>query len=566
MDADMTKELESNKDYIKWLGDIKNQIRSSQQRASLKVNQELLSLYWYIGEALANKQTEWGDKFIDSLARDLKVEFPDVKGFSKSNLKYMRRWFEYYSERMEISQQAVDQLELSNDFSISQQAVDQLSENKIVQQAVAQNDDNKTLKFLALLFSIPWGHHIAIFTKTTTPEESLFYITKTIQNNWSRNILKTQIESDLYNRQGKALNNFQVTLPTPDSDLAQQMLKNPYNFDFLTLAEDAKEREFERALIQHIKKFLLELGKGFAYVGNQYNLNVEGDDFFLDLLFFNYNLNCFVIFELKVGDFKPEFAGKLNMYVNTVNDKVKLDHHKDTIGVLLCKTPNKTVIEYSIKNINAPIGVSDYDIKKALPSKLKQGMPTLKELEEELEKEIKVPENPVESKLNKLKSIIHSNGKEEVKQEKTPEIINKIIDKLYFPLIDSLSSRIEKELSPLYQKTEITYWTDGLGQNKIEGLKEEIKRKNHCSHIRAEFKLEGFKKAGLNAFSNRLTFKIELEDFKYTIVTENGKQECINKLYHQEITEQDISVLAEQMLEQLLDEINENAEKHLKNR
>lgn len=157
MDADMTKELENNKDYIKWLGDIKTQIRSSQQRASLKVNQELLSLYWYIGEALANKQTEWGDKFIDFLARDLKIEFPNVKGFSKSNLKYMRRWFEYYSERMEISQQAVDQLELSNDFSISQQAVDQLNENKIVQQAVAQNDDNKTLKFLALLFSIPWG-------------------------------------------------------------------------------------------------------------------------------------------------------------------------------------------------------------------------------------------------------------------------------------------------------------------------------------------------------------------------------------------------------------------------
>ncbi len=351
----MSKDVATNKGYISWFVEIKKRIQSSQQRAALKVNQELLSLYWFIGDALAHKQSDWGDKFIENLARDLKVEFPSVKGFSKRNLEQMRRWVDYHSAHIDIAQQVVAQVELDPLLKFTKQGATQLQNDanlKITKQAATQlpelGQQTDDLNLTSLLFNIPWWHHILILSKIKDPEEVYFYIIKTIQNGWSRSILQEQILSDLYNRQGKALTNFELTLPDSQADLAQETLKNPYSFDFLTLTEDAKERDFEQALIQHIKKFLLELGKGFAYVGNQYNLNVEGDDFFLDLLFFNINLNCYVVFELKVGDFKPEFAGKLNMYVNTINNQVKSDHHGETIGVLLCKTPNKTVIEYSI--------------------------------------------------------------------------------------------------------------------------------------------------------------------------------------------------------------------------
>jgi len=472
----MTKKITSNKKYLKWLRSIKERIRSSQLRAALKVNQELLSLYWFIGEALATKQTEWGDKFIDNLARDLKIEFPDITGFSKSNLKYMRRWFTYYSNNIEIGQQAVDQLKLSSDFAIVQQSVAQIPDrvkNEIGQQLIDHSLKN-------LLLCIPWGHHTLILTKIKAPEEAVFYIVKTIQNGWSRSVLKAQIESCLYNRQGKALTNFDITLPAPQSDIARETIKNPYNFDFLTLAEDVKEKELERALIQHIKKFLLELGKGFAYVGNQFNLIVKGDDFFLDLLFFNINLNCFVIFELKVTDFAPEYAGKLNFYITTIDEQIKAQNHNPTIGVLLCKTPNKTVVEYSIKNIDAPLGVADYIIKKTVPKELKSGLPTVKELEQELEKEMEVAKSPFNEKLEKLKNIINKSTNEELKEERSKDAAKKILNNLLFPIETAIIEMLkEKQIADWFTKINHTIFVNEVEYSGKEGYGFNRSRRNN---------------------------------------------------------------------------------------
>ncbi len=271
--------------YYSILNGLKEKIRLARQKAAVAVNNEMLSVYWEIGYTILQQQKEegWGTKVIDRLAVDLKSEFPDMKGLSIRNFKYMRAFAEAYPQ---FVQQAAAQIQTTGNQRII-----------IVQQLAAQ---------------LPWGHHQVLLDKVKPQQERAFYIKKSIENGWSRSVLLHQIESQLHLRQGNAITNFEQTLPKAQSDLARETLKNPYLFDFLGVGEEIQERELEKALIQHIKKFMLELGRGFAYVGNQYNLVVENDDYFLDLLFYNYHLHRFIIFELKVGDFKPEFTGKLN--------------------------------------------------------------------------------------------------------------------------------------------------------------------------------------------------------------------------------------------------------------
>ncbi len=289
-----------------------------------------------------------------------------MKGLSLRNLRYMRDFALAYPQ-----------------FSILQAPLAKLEGDRILQAPLAK---------------LSWYHHITLLDKVKDPGTRLFYILKTVQNGWSRNVMVHQIESELHKRQGKAITNFESILPKQQSDLARETLRNPYLFDFLGMGEDIEEKDLENALINHIKKFTLELGRGFAYVGNQYNLVVDGDDYFLDLLFYNYHLHCFVLFELKVGAFKPEYAGKLNFYINTVDGQVKGADDKPTIGVLLCKTPNKTVVKYSLKGMNTPVGVAEY---KLLPKNVKSEMPTIREFERELNKEAKKFHKPVSPKLKK---------------------------------------------------------------------------------------------------------------------------------------------------------------------
>lgn len=339
--------------YGDFLQGLKERIRTAQIRAALAVNQELVLLYWEIGREILTRQQHqgWGGKVIEQLSKDLRREFPDMKGFSRTNLLYMRAFAEAYPDW------------------------------QIVQQTAGQ---------------IPWFHNCTLLDKVKDPTERLWYIQQTIENGWSRNVLVHQIESGLYQRQGKAITNFEQTLPKPQSDLARQLLKDPYNFDFLSLSQEAQERDLEQALIEHIRNFLLELGVGFAFVGSQYHLAVEGDDFYIDLLFYHLKLRCYVVIDLKMSAFQPEYSGKMNFYVSAVDDLLRHPDDKTTIGIILCKDKKKTVVEYALRDMNKPIGVSSYQFRNSLPEPLKGSLPTVDQLEMELNTaiaEVKVVQN-----------------------------------------------------------------------------------------------------------------------------------------------------------------------------
>jgi len=355
--------MEKVKTYKNWLLQLKDKIRRAQLKAAVAVNSALIEFYWELGKMIAEKENVWGSKLIENVSKDLKDEFPKVKGLSSRNLKYCLHFYNFYRNEYDLS-------------SIGQQAVAQLQtlDNELIeirQQAVAQ---------------IPWGHNILIFTRSENIAEAKFYINKTIENRWSRNVLDLQIKSDLYNRQGKAISNFKSTLPEPLSDLANQTLKDPYIFDFLSFGEKFREQDIEKQLIQHISKFLLELGKGFAFIGNQYHLQIAAQDYYLDLLFYHTKLKCYVVIELKNTRFIPEFTGKLNFYLSAVDSILKDDSDNPTIGILLCKDKNNVGAEFALRDINKPMGVSELKLIEHLPENLKSSLPTIDELEEELKK------------------------------------------------------------------------------------------------------------------------------------------------------------------------------------
>ena len=331
-------------DYAEFLNTLKIQIQQTQIRAVSSVNRELVLLYWRIGREILQRQKQrgWGAKVIDRLANDLRKEFPEMKGFSRANLLYMRAFAEAYQDE------------------------------QFVQQVVGQ---------------IPWGHNVRILDKVKDSEEREWYIRQTIENGWSRNVLVMRIESNLYERTGKAQTNFERTLPKPQSDLAQNLLKDPYIFDFLTIGLEAHEREIESHLLQHLKEFLLELGVGFAFVGSQYHLEIGEQDFFLDLLFYHLKLRCYVVIELKNVEFKPEFAGKMNFYLSAVDDLLKHTDDCASIGLILCKTKNKIVVEYALRDTAKPIGISEFQLTESLPENLRGKLPTIEEIEAELKDE-----------------------------------------------------------------------------------------------------------------------------------------------------------------------------------
>ncbi len=338
----MGEPLVKTSEYRSFILEIKQRIQVSQIKAAIAVNQELLLLYWDLAERIVTKQQQaaWGDGFLLQISKDLKTEFPEMKGFSKRNLEGMRQWHQFW-----------------------------VAESVIALQLVAQ---------------IPWGHNLTIVTKIKDIDEALFYVQKTIQNNWSRSVLTHQIEGRLYQREGKAITNFETRLPEPQSDLARETLKDPYNFDFLMLREKHDERELESALIENVTRFLLELGAGFSYLGRQYKLEVGGDEFFIDLLFYHVQLHCYFVIELKAVKFKPEFAGKLGFYISAVDGILKTEQDNPTIGLLICKSKNDVVVEYTLRDIHKPIGVSEYIITQNLPDELRSSLPSIEEIEAEL--------------------------------------------------------------------------------------------------------------------------------------------------------------------------------------
>lgn len=327
-------------DYVELLADLKDRIRTARLRAAVAVNEGLILLYWSIGRDILVRQgaAGWGAKVIDRLASDLKRDSPEMTGLSSRNLKYMRAFAEAFPNQ------------------------------EIVQHAIAQ---------------LPWGHAITLVEAVKDPEQRLWYARRAREHGWSRNVLVHQIGTDLHGRQGKALTNFARPLPAPQSDLAQELIKDPYIFDFLGLGPDISERELERGLLEHLRALILELGKGFAFVGSQYHLEVGGQDYYLDLLFYHLQLRCFVVVELKIEEFKPEFAGKMNFYLSAVDDMLRHAEDAPTIGIILCKGKNEVIVEYALRDSTKPMGVAEYTLSHALPAPLQAALPSAQEFARE---------------------------------------------------------------------------------------------------------------------------------------------------------------------------------------
>ncbi len=332
--------LINSSEYLSIVDSIKREITDAQYRAAVHVNADLLLLYYDIG-CIINEHKSWGNKFIDNLASDIHMAFPESKGYSVRNLKYMSKFAARFPDR------------------------------EFVQAALAQ---------------ITWYHHIALMDKVKNADEHVWYAKETAKNGWSRNVLVHQIESGLYQRQVLVdkVSNFERRLPSPQSELAVQTMKDPYVFDFIPFRENMIERDIEQALVRDVTKLLLELGTGFAFLGNQYHLNVGGDDFYIDLLFYNLNLRCYVVIELKTGDFKPEYAGQLNFYLSAVDGILKKEEDNPSIGLLLCKSKNNLVAEYSLKDISKPIGVSEYKVTSSLPDDLEKQLPSVEDIQKRI--------------------------------------------------------------------------------------------------------------------------------------------------------------------------------------
>lgn len=325
--------------YKQWFGEIKRKVQQAQLRAAVNSNIILIELYWDLGKEIVARQMEfrWGDNFLLQLSTDLKGSFPEINGFSRRNLYTIRQWYIYFSNKYEFVPQAVAQL--------------------------------------------PWSHQTLLVSKVKDMEILMQYAIATHKNNWSRDTLEAKIKGGFHLRVGKADHNFELTLPKPQSDLAIETIKDPYHFDFLGLQDDAQEREIEYALTQKIMAFMLELGKGFAFVGRQYRLEISETDYFIDLLFYHLHLRCYVVIELKAGRFKPEYAGKLNFYLSAVDSQLKHPLDNPSIGILLCRTKDKIEVEYALRDMNKPIGVSAFELSRIIPDELRTQLPTIEEVE-----------------------------------------------------------------------------------------------------------------------------------------------------------------------------------------
>lgn len=358
-DLIMSNEVNDNKGYGELLQNLKSEIQQARMKAHLAVNKEMITLYWKIGNQILERQKEegWGSKVIENISKDLRKEFPEMKGLSYQNISYMRQFAIEY--------------------------------NKItfLQQAIGE---------------IPWGHNITIFSKIKDQTQRIWYANKSIEHGWSRNILAHQIELGLFEREGKAISNYSCALPSMQSDLAHQLLKDPYKFDFLSLGTEAHEREIEKELVKHIEKFLLELGAGFAFVGKQYQIQVADDSYYIDLLFYHLKLRSYVVIELKAGQFKPEYTGKLNFYLSAVDDILRHPDDNASIGILLCKDKgDKIKAEYALRDMNKPIGLAEYKIGQSLPKNIRTALPTIQEIEDELSKELpQLEHNTKPEKIN----------------------------------------------------------------------------------------------------------------------------------------------------------------------
>ena len=352
----MDKLVEVDAQYREWISEVSKRFHQSQIKAAVKVNDEMLRFYWQLGKELHDRKDKfsYGQSFYKTISRDLSRELPDVKSFSETNLRYMQKFAELYSEISNLPQ-------VGEDFRSEE---------------------------IEPLFAIPWGHHKIIIDKCNgNPKKALFFVNQVIQNNWSRAVLLNFLDTDLYERQGKAITNFNLTLPAMQSDLAQEITKDPYKFDFITLTQSYNEKELKDALMDNIQKFLLELGNGFAFVGREYRIEIGSTENFIDMLFYHIRLHCYVVVEVKVTEFESSYAGQLGTYVVAVNHQLKTEKDEPTLGLLVCKSKDDIKAQYALEASSQPLGVSAYELSKLIPENFKGSLPSIDEIESELRKD-----------------------------------------------------------------------------------------------------------------------------------------------------------------------------------
>jgi predicted nuclease of restriction endonuclease-like (RecB) superfamily len=536
---------------------LKQKIRQAQLQAALTLNGQMLSIYWEIGKTIYEQENSegWGTKVVDSLAHDLKMEFPEMRGFSSRNLRYMRDFAIAYPH-FTILQTPSAKLEnkimqgQNNEIEILQIAPAKL-ENTLIQ-------GNEMMQ--AELAKLSWHHHTTLLDKVKDINERQFYIQQTISNGWSRNVMVHQIEGGLYNRQGKVVSNFEQTIPPDQSELVQQIFKDPYKFDFIYLGKEAKERDLEDALTSQVTKFLIELGQWFAFMGRQHKMLLGEKEYFIDLLFYHTRLKRYIVIDLKMDEFEPEFKGKMEFYLNLADDQLKSKGDEPSIGLILCKTKNGMVAEYALRDSNKPIGIAEYKINENLPEDIKGELPTIEELEIELEKEYEELKTPAQKKFTALKEkLTNLKGHNEVRHKVDAAVIQELYKKSLAPLFDALLVRLH-ELDEHFYSATPEY--QGLLASFV--VKEEIAKEwkdedfvDRHMETYFRYKLDGYKNAGVESFNIWLQITLYISNYWYGFAQMgyNNQQPFLKKMYHEQLTNKDVQTITDVAIEYVSDEI-----------
>lgn len=517
----MKPKLASN--YQNILSSLKQRIHSARQNAVISVNVQLLQMYWEIGQTIAEQEKDegWGTKVVETLSKDLLNEFPDMKGLSVRNLRYMRNFALAYPQ-----------------FSI-------------LQAPLAKSTKSKKAKPETSILQVPlakltWYHHITLLDKVKEDKERLFYIAETIKHGWSRNVMVHQIDSGLYERQGKAITNFDTTLAIPNSELAQQLFKDPYKFEFVYLEEQAKERDLEDALTNQITKFLLELGQWFAFVGRQYKMKVGENEYYYDLLFYHTRLKRYIIIDLKIDEFKPEYAGKMNFYLNVADQQLKHEGDGESIGLILCKTKDGLVAEYALRDMNKPMGVAEYKINKALPKDIKGELPTISDIEKRMEEELQELETPAEKRMKRIQQLIAKLDKGEIKDKVSEKRIAEIFETVILPLKHKLQSKFADTIADQFETAQWAIYIGNTGYYSEEEACERFKKATNLSDIGIDVNFKGFKRAGVEAFSAWNAIHFYFAEYYYSIGKDRGDQQnWVRMLYHQTPTVNEVNQIAD---------------------
>jgi predicted nuclease of restriction endonuclease-like (RecB) superfamily len=519
--------------YVSVLNGLKEKIRKARIQAALSINSHLVTTYWEIGTAILQQQGEegWGSKIIDRLAADLRIEFPGMQGLSIRNFKYMRAFAEAYPHYPNVQ------------VPLAQGAADS-SEREIVQAPLAQ---------------ISWYHHITLINKVKDFSTRLFYIKKTVENGWSRDIMVHQIESNLHIRQGAITNNFKSTVPLQQSELVQQIFKDPYNFDFLQLGEEAKERDLEDALTHYITKLLLELGDGFAFKGRQFPLEADGKEYFLDLLFYHTKLRRHIIIELKIGDFAPEFAGKMNFYLGLLDDKLKGKYDEPAIGLILCKTKSKITAEYALRDTSKPIGIAEYRLAESLPDDIKGELPSIEELEQKLDEELKEKLRPTDARMKTIKEKLRIIHGDEIQTPATFPVLNKLYNESLKPLYKLLLEKLAEFDEIFHSKSYSWYANKAIASlDQMDELWYDETQLRNVTEINFYYSLWGFRKGGTRNFDNSQQLKLVITTywFGFILVDPFNNEPFFKKLYHQTLTPVEIGFIIDTLIGKILDKVD----------